>query len=70
MSSLSPRSMLIIGFLMVVIGAVLPFLIILDILPSTYFLNFLVFILSLGGVLMGMVAVAFYAVERDKEDQW
>jgi hypothetical protein len=53
-----------IGFICVVVGAVLPFLMILGILETTFFLSFLTVFISTGGVLAGLVAVAYYSIER------
>lgn len=53
-----------IGFVCVVVGAILPFLMILGILETTFFLSFLTVFISTGGVLCGLVGVAYYTVER------
>ena len=52
-----------IGFVCVVVGAILPFLMILGILETTFFLSFLTVFISTGGVLCGLVGVAYYTVE-------
>lgn len=51
--------LVVIGFVMVLLGAILPFLIVLKILPSTIFLNFISYIFSVGGLLMGISGLAF-----------
>lgn len=62
----------VIGFVLVVVGAVLPFLIVLGILPSTFFLNFLAYGASLAGIFLGIIGVAFYVGEtrRRNKDDW
>jgi hypothetical protein len=55
MRTLSPGMVLGIGFLLVLIGAVVPFLMVMHILPSTFFLNFLAFTASLVGLILGFV---------------
>lgn len=53
-------------------GAVLPFLIILGVLPSTFTLNFLAFTSSMLGMFLAVIGVAMYVGEkrRKPEDDW
>ena len=65
--------LIIIGFLLVLTGAVLPFLILLRILPATFFLNFLADCWSVVGIFLGIVGVAMYAGEKRRkkpDDEW
>jgi len=56
-----------IGFILVLIGAVLPFLIVFEILPSTFLLNFLAYGTSVAGIFLGIIGVATYVgIERRK----
>lgn len=65
----SPVGLMVIGFFLVVTGVVIPFMIILDLLPSTFFLNFLSYAASVAGLLLGVVGSAQYvAVKRRKDD--
>jgi hypothetical protein len=48
------------GFVMVLLGAILPFLIVMKILTSTFFLNFFSYTVSVAGLFMGLVGCAFY----------
>jgi hypothetical protein len=48
------------GFVMVLLGAILPFLIVMKILTSTFFLNFFSYTVSVAGLFMGIVGCAFY----------
>lgn len=57
---LPPRTTLIIGFVLVLAGAVLPFLMVIHVLASTFFLNFLAFGAQVVGSFMGIVGAAFY----------
>ena len=50
----------IIAFLLVLAGAVLPMLIVIGILPSTFAINFLAYLVSVGGLFLGIIAVAMY----------
>ena len=64
MISLSPGKMIVIGFFMVLTGMVLPWLIVLRVLESTFFLNFFSFGVSVAGLFMGMVGAALYVRNR------
>jgi hypothetical protein len=57
---LSPKAILIIGFVLVLVGAVLPFLMVIHILESTFFLNFFAFGAQVVGLFMGIIGAAFY----------
>jgi hypothetical protein len=57
---MSPLYIIVAGFCLVVVGMVLPFLMTLRIIESTFLLNFLAFTCSLAGLLMGMIGAASY----------
>jgi hypothetical protein len=46
------------------LGFVLPFLMVMGVVTSTFFLNFFSFTASLVGVVTGIIGVAFYARRR------
>lgn len=52
-----------VGFLMVVVGAVLPFLMVLGILPSTFTLSFVAYFSSVLGLALGLIGAASIAQE-------
>ncbi|HEX7620980.1 MAG TPA: hypothetical protein VF359_07270 [Anaerolineales bacterium] len=58
--SLSPLKIILIGFVLVVLGAVLPFLMVLHVLESTFFLNFFSYVASLVGLILGIIGAAMY----------
>lgn len=58
--SLSPLKIILIGFALVVLGVVLPFLMVLHILESTFFLNFLSYGASIAGLFLGLIGSAYY----------
>lgn len=58
--SLSPLKIILIGFALVVLGVVLPFLMVLHILESTFFLNFFSYSASLVGLFLGLIGSAYY----------
>jgi membrane-anchored protein YejM (alkaline phosphatase superfamily) len=54
------RAIFALGFFLVVLGVVLPWLMFLRIIQSTWVLVFLSFIASLAGVILGVVGAAYY----------
>jgi hypothetical protein len=63
---------IVIGFFLVLTGAVLPFLIVIRLVPSTFFLNFLAYTASVSGLFLGVIGMAMYVGEkrRPKRDEW
>jgi hypothetical protein len=57
-----------IGFALVLLGAVLPFLIIMQVLESTFFLNFLAFGASTAGLFIGIIGAVMYSREKRSKD--
>ncbi len=49
-----------IGFLCVLMGVVFPFLMVMQVLESTLFLSFFSFIISLIGIIIGVIGSAYY----------
>ena len=60
MNTLSSRTLILIGFFLVLAGAVLPFLMVIHILKSTYFLNLFSFLASMVGLILGMLGTVLY----------
>jgi membrane associated rhomboid family serine protease len=65
---MQPKWLIIIGFVMVLFGFVAPFLMVLEVLKSTFFLNFISHAASVGGLFMGMIGAALYTRTRRKRD--
>ncbi|MCX6067753.1 MAG: hypothetical protein NT121_18690 [Chloroflexi bacterium] len=63
MIRINSRSIIVIGFVLVFLGFLLPFLMVMKILASTYFLNFFSFTVSLVGLLLGLMGAAQMSVE-------
>lgn len=63
MMRFSPKNLMIIGFFCVFIGAVIPWMIVLRVLESTFFLNFLSYFGTVAGIFLGMVGAATYVRE-------
>jgi hypothetical protein len=66
MNRWQPNYLFIIGFVLVLIGFVLPFLMVLKVIEATFFLSFLSFITSTAGLFLGIIAVGFYIRDRRK----
>lgn len=59
-----PRGMILLGLIGVLAGFILPLLMVMGMLRSTFLLAFLSYIASLGGLILGIIGAAFYARER------
>jgi hypothetical protein len=64
MLNFQPRTIIIIGFILVLAGFVLPLLMVIRVLESTFFLNFLAFAASVAGLFLGIIGAAGYIRER------
>jgi hypothetical protein len=59
-----PLQLIVIGFVLVMLGWIFPFLMLMHILPSTFFLNFFSYTLSLVGLILGISGSAMYMKAR------
>ena len=66
MNLLSPARLILIGFVLLVIGFLLPFLMVLQVLESTLPMNFLAYLASFFGLISGLVGVVTYARTQKK----
>jgi hypothetical protein len=66
MSRLSPVKLIIIGLVLLVLGVILPLLMVLQLLESTFFLNFFAFTVSLVGMILGFVGTTQYIATHRK----
>ena len=57
----SPRFLLGFGLFLMFLGVVLPFLIIIHVIESTFLLNFFSWAASVAGLSLGMIGFAFWA---------
>ncbi len=64
-----PERVIVLAVVLMVVGCVLPFLMVLQIIPSTLFLNLLSYTLSTLGFLLGMAAVAILRAKWRNEDR-
>lgn len=60
----SPRLLLSLGLILMLLGIILPFLMVIKVLESTFFLNFFSWGASVAGLLLGTIG---YAVFSKKE---
>lgn len=60
MKHLTPMRIVLIGLILVILGVVFPFLMVMGVLKSTLFLNFFSFIISLIGIIIGVLGSAYY----------
>ena len=62
----SPRFLLILGLILMLLGILLPFLMVIHVLPSSFALNFFSWGASVVGLALGMIGVVTYV--RIKKD--
>jgi hypothetical protein len=66
---LGPKRLIWIAFILLLLGVIFPFLMVMRIIPSTIFLNFLSFFLSLAGMVLGFIGTGLYImIHRKKKD--
>ena len=65
---LSPGGLMAIGFILLIVGAVLPMLMMLHIIGSTYLLNIIAYFSSLAGLVIGLYGVFELYQIRKKGD--
>jgi hypothetical protein len=61
MTNISPSKILIIGLILMLTGAALPFLMVLRVLESTLLLNFIAFASQVAGLFMGTIGIVMFA---------
>ena len=62
------RSLIGVGFVLVLIGAVLPFLMVLKVIQTGFILAFISFAASLAGLIMGTLGSFLYVREHRRRD--
>ena len=65
---MKPSRVIFIAFLMVLMGAVLPFLMVIRVFEASLWLSFLSYIISVGGLFLGVVGAANYVRDRHWRD--
>lgn len=64
MSGMGPVGLMMIGFILLMVGFGVPFLMIIQVLEPGFLLIFLSYIASIGGLIVGVIASALYIRER------
>jgi hypothetical protein len=59
-----PGRFMLLGVFMMLLGVILPILMVMHILESTFFLNFFSFGVSVSGLFIGLISLAFYSKRR------
>jgi len=67
MSFFTPIRMLIIGGIFVVLSVILPLLMVVKVLESTFFLNFFTYIIGLVGTFLGIAGASMYVKYNRKK---
>lgn len=65
-----PHAFILLALILLVTGAVLPFLMVIGVLPSTFVLNFVTYFASVVGLFLGFIGIAFYVGDARKKDDW
>ena len=60
----SPRFLLGLGLFLMILGIVLPFMMVIHVIESTFFLNFFSWGASVTGLALGMIGIAMLASYR------
>lgn len=58
--------LILIGFVLSLMGVIFPFLMVIHILPSTFFLNFFSYGGSITGLILGVIGASRYVQEHRK----
>jgi hypothetical protein len=62
-----PVQLILAGFVLVLIAWIVPFLMVLNIIPSTFLLDFLIYAAGVAGLFMGIIgAASYYSMKRKK----
>ncbi len=57
----TPRNLIILGALMMIAGVVFPLLMVIKVLESTFLLNFVAYISSIIGMMIGIIGAVLYS---------
>jgi hypothetical protein len=58
---ITPRNLIIVGTLMMIAGVVFPLLMVIKVLESTFLLNFVAYISSIIGMMIGIIGAVLYS---------
>jgi hypothetical protein len=70
MTELSPFQLVLLGFVLLVIGFIVPFLMVLQLLESTLLLNFVAYLASFLGLIIGLIGIVTHTrLHRKDKDE-
>ncbi len=64
MKQFDGRVIILVAFILVLLGAVLPFLMVMRVLEASFLLAFISYATSTGGLILGVIGAAMYVRER------
>lgn len=64
-----PERLLLIAVILLLFGCITPFLMVTQVVESTFFMNFLSFTASVGGLFLGIIGVAMQRLKTDKKKE-
>ena len=62
-----PWQLILLGFILSMMGVIFPFLMVIQVLPSTFFLNFFSYAASMIGLFLGIIGASRYVKENRKK---
>jgi len=62
-----PWQLILLGFILSMMGVIFPFLMVIELLPSTFFLNFFSYAVSVTGLFLGIIGASRYVRENRKK---
>ena len=62
-----PWQLILLGFILSMMGVIFPFLMVIQFLPSTFFLNFFSYTVSITGLFLGIIGASLYVKENRKK---
>lgn len=65
--SRDPRILLPVAFVLLMVGFILPVLMVMQILPSTFFLNFFAYTASFLGLMLGIIGAVMLGTRHRKQ---
>jgi hypothetical protein len=68
MTRLEPRQIIVIGFVLVLLGFVIPFLMMIRIIESSFLLGLLSYGASVAGLFLGLIGAAWYTRMKKPEE--
>lgn len=63
----TPKLMIWLGTALMIMGIIFPFLMVIKLVESTFFLNFFSYGASLGGMMMATIGIAYISITRRRE---